>query len=611
MSQLLLYLLKDFVHAPTNEVGTLAKALTQFETISVQLPRAAVIPKNTLKIIAQANNLQAKVYKLLQETNYSSDISKEKACEKLQHLITLQVIPKELARVLLQTYQTYFDSSFVLIRNAEDLPVPDVELHNIHSNTNFVAAVLEVWAAISVKKLKQLLLGTNNTHEILFPSSIFIQEQLEPQVSGIAYSFDLSTGSKNQITILSNWGVYNKTHQEFDRYHVDIRTKNVTYKQIQTKQNQSRRVLGKLRIDQVLAKYQNHETLTQQQTVQIATLVDTVKKKHLSQVAVMWAIQNNTLYLESVAPADTPIRNYNIPIKSLFKVYTKVHSLTTSRSLIPMVDGIAVYNSGNLVAASATHPSEVVKTKQKDHLITAISRVLKKQITTYNKPLLYRANNFTSNEFKKLKFASVYETTELNPYLGFRGGLRYLAQPESFKIELTSLHEVVKSVTQQVVLILPFVRSPEELAQLTQLINKQGLTQHSNFSLWLELSTPENILNLAEYPTHLVQGLVVNMQSIHALLTGIDPHNTDITVRYTKNSLLLKKLVVSALRTTAENSSGQSLLTKPEFFIDIDTYDKALVEQLCDLPITGFIFNQEVTELAKKCIIERQKSSIL
>jgi len=104
MPQTFLYLPKDFAGLPSHEVGSYAKEISNLSISGVPLTKSVVIPLNTLKIIAQANNLQAKVYKLIQETDYSSSISKQKTANTIKQLIKKQSIPKELAVKFIDTY---------------------------------------------------------------------------------------------------------------------------------------------------------------------------------------------------------------------------------------------------------------------------------------------------------------------------------------------------------------------------------------------------------------------------------------------------------------------------------------------------------------------------
>lgn len=612
MPQPFVYLPQQFAKASTFEVGSYAKEISSYLEWGIPVPKTAVIPHNTLKIIAQANNLQAKIYKLLQETDFTSSLSKSNTYKKIQHLITRQSIPRELASQLLKTYHDYFQESFICIKNAEKLPFSDILVENIHSDTNFADALLETWARVSASKFEKLLLSTTNIHDILFPSPLLIQEQLEPNTSGIAYSFDHTEGSKNRVTIKSSWGVYTPHQQDFDVYTVDIRTENIIAKQLATKQTQYRRVIGKLREDEVLVKYQNQETLTTNQVQAISTLVLKIKRKFLSQIQIVWAIQDDHLYIISISEAELELPRQSYNQRTTQKIYAAIQTeYSGQKQTDTEIDGIAILDSAPLLFAAATHPSEVVKTKQKKYLVDSIAKTLLKQIEKTNKPLLYKANSSTSTELSKLQFGSIYEVAELNPYLGFRGGIRLISLPATFAIELESLQKVLEKTKQRITLILPFVRSPEEVTRLIQLVNSHGLTQHTNFSLWFELATPENMLNIAEYPVHLIQGVVCNLRSIQALAIGVDPNNQDIALHYSQNSVLLEKLIEHAITGILEKQKKQFANTACEVSVDLTNFDKELTERLCELPINSFIVNQEVTSSIKTCIINTQQKNLL
>ncbi len=611
MSTKFIYLPTEFDAYSTHDVGTYAKEFVQIRSLGVNVPKMVVIPQNTLKVIAQANNLQAKIYKLIQETNFSSRLSKNKTRRHIKHLIYSQRVPKELALELLGTYHNYFKKSFVLIKNAEVLTTSDTVVENIHSDANFIDAILETWALLSVKKYLLLLSRTHSTHEILFPSPILIIKQVEADKSGIAYTFNTQTGNKNQVSIQSNWGIFSEEQNQNDSYQIDIRTFNTIHKSIQTKGTQLRRVIGKLTQDKVVSKKKESESLSPEELKIITESVSSIKKKYLSQLKVHWSIKNDSVYIDSVTPVDiaTPhnAESSKINKKQIFIVAQNLKA----KKLNPEVDGTVIYSAGQLLSVSATHPMEVAKTKQREPLVNAISKALTKYSKATDKPLIYRCNNFTSKQFTQLSFSSLYETEEINPNLGYRGGIRYISQQNAFKIELDIINKTLQNTQTKISLLLPFIRSAEELQQVYQLIKNSGLTNQKNFSVWLELSTPENVLNLESYPLQLVSGFVFNTNSIHSLLTGVDITNKDIYTRYSYNTVLLKQLVETTLKHISEKTKTTSIYEKPQLLVDLTTFNKELQEELCSLDISGFIINESVTEILKKCMIEDEYNSVL
>jgi len=48
------------------------------------------------------------------------------------------------------------------------------------------------------------------------------------------------------------------------------------------------------------------------------------------------------------------------------------------------------------------------------------------------RPVVYRASDFKTNEYRNLVGGKAYEPEESNPMLGFRGAFRYVHDPEVF-----------------------------------------------------------------------------------------------------------------------------------------------------------------------------------
>ena len=74
------------------------------------------------------------------------------------------------------------------------------------------------------------------------------------------------------------------------------------------------------------------------------------------------------------------------------------------------------------------------------------------------RPVIYRATDFRSNEFRKLTGGEAHEPLEENPMIGYRGCFRYMKEPELFQLELRALHQV-RAKYPNLHLMIPFVRT--------------------------------------------------------------------------------------------------------------------------------------------------------
>lgn len=612
MAEKFIYLSNEFGSVASHLIGDTATELFELERAGVNTPKSLVIPVNTLKIIAQANNLQAHCYTLLQNTTFSSSLSVTKTADQLKKLVEKQTVPKDLGSQLLKTYHTFFSDDFVKVQSSNRVRNTIYALENIHSDTNMVTSILELWAEIISVQIHQMQAKQHSLHEILFATPILISKQAEPTKSGVALTFDDRSGAKQRISVHSSWGVYT-AQTDHDSYYVDIRTKNITQKSVPKKSSQYRRVLGSLRKDEVLKQKHDVSTLSEKEINQLLEAVTSIKKKYLSQLEIGWAYVHDRLIIESVEPVELDFSNKKTSSseKQTKQIFSTIPVNQSTTTISESIDGLAVLNSELLLAITGTHPQEIAKSKQREHLVSAVSKKISKFVTTKNLPLIYRANNFTSHEFRQLKGGSVFEAPETNPALGYRGGIRYLSQSAAFEIELEILQNILQKTTKKVGLLLPFIRSASELQQVLSKLKNEGLLEHSHFSVWLELSTPANILELSEYPVQKLGGLVLNTKSIHTLAYGFDPHNPEMMARYPYSIPLLKTFLQSAIDTLKEKTRTISNFDKPNLYIDLSSFNKQVLEELYDLEIAGFIVNESVTDVAKKCMIKKEQHSVV
>lgn len=612
MAQKFIYLSNEFGSLASHTLGEAASRLSELQKTNINVPKSVLVPTNTLKIIAQANNLQAHCYKLIQNTSFASIISKNTTSEQIKKLITKTRVPKELGSELLKVYHQFFSDEFVKVQSSNTVNTKTLQHENIHSDTNMITSVLELWAEIVSTQISSMQTKKHSIHEVLFASPILIVEQIEPKISGKAITFDINTGSKQRITVQSSWGVFSPT-TDFDTFLIDIRTKNTTHKKIVNKSKQYRRVLGKLRIDEVQKNSQSKSTLTAKQISQLTDAVSKIKRKYLSQLEIYWAYHHDKLVIESISEVELTYNAYSSKQKEpeRKRLFVTLPFNKSTDAVPKAAKGLAVLNSGQLLAISGIHPVQTAKSKQKDHLITAVSRTLSKFSSKQKLPILYRANNYTSFELSKLQAGSVYESKEANPALGFRGGIRYISHQSAFETELLILKKTIQKTSQELGFILPFIRSASELQQVLSLIQKSGLMNQKNFSVWLEISTPANTLDLASYPVEKLGGVVFNPQTIHALLNGIDKSNHDIYSRYPINTHIIKELLSTTINTLNDKTKTMSQFKKPQVFVDLTDFNKSLLQQVYDLDFSGFIVNESVTELAKKCMIEEEQLNVV
>ena len=93
------------------------------------------------------------------------------------------------------------------------------------------------------------------------------------------------------------------------------------------------------------------------------------------------------------------------------------------------------------------------------------------------KPVIVRFSDFKSNEYQALVGGKIFEKEENNPMLGWRGASRYphTEFAEAFKLECRALKEARELGFDNIIPMIPFVRTVEEAKAVLELMKEEGL----------------------------------------------------------------------------------------------------------------------------------------
>ncbi|BDT87327.1 phosphoenolpyruvate synthase [Nocardia cyriacigeorgica] len=123
------------------------------------------------------------------------------------------------------------------------------------------------------------------------------------------------------------------------------------------------------------------------------------------------------------------------------------------------VDGVGLLRAETLLsqALGGRHPRELIARGEQGAFIEQMSHSLHRITAAFHpRPVIYRATDLRSNEFRALDGGSRYEPVEQNPMIGYRGCYRYIREPEVFDLELAAIARV-REATPNLHLMIPFV----------------------------------------------------------------------------------------------------------------------------------------------------------
>lgn len=222
-------------------------------------------------------------------------------------------------------------------------------------------------------------------------------------------------------------------------------------------------------------------------------------------------------------------------IKTATKLYVNLGEPDLAKAISKRdVDGIGLLRAEFMMANIGIHPKHMIQSGQRDLFVNKLTNNLLKFARAFNpRPIIYRATDFKSNEYKHLKWGSLYEPEEPNPLLGFRGAIRYIHTPDVFLMELEAIKKVRnKWGLKNLHLMIPFVRTPQELIQVKKILADAGLLRSPSFRLYMMVEIPSNVILLEEFIKVGIDGVSIGSNDLTMLTLGMDRDNAEISKEF-------------------------------------------------------------------------------
>ncbi len=219
------------------------------------------------------------------------------------------------------------------------------------------------------------------------------------------------------------------------------------------------------------------------------------------------------------------------------RVYVNLAEPERAHEIAKMnVDGVGLLRAEFMIANIGIHPKEAIKKKEQGKFIDKLTE----DLTTfcrnfYPRPVVYRATDFKTNEYRSLPGGKFWEPEEPNPMLGFRGAYRYVSNPEVFNLELTAIKRV-REKYDNLHLMIPFCRSTDELAKVRRLVASAGLFEKSSFKFWMMCEIPINVILIEEFIKVGIDGVSVGSNDLTMLLEGTDRDNAEVATEFNERS---------------------------------------------------------------------------
>ena len=166
-------------------------------------------------------------------------------------------------------------------------------------------------------------------------------------------------------------------------------------------------------------------------------------------------------------------------------------------------------------------------------------------------PVIVRLSDFKSNEYANLIGGKPYEPEEENPMIGYRGASRYLsAEFEAcFELECRALRYAREQMgLDNIWLMMPFVRTPEEAKAVVELLAKNGLKRGARgLKLIMMCEVPSNAI-LAEQFLRYFDGFSIGSNDMTQLTLALDRDSALVSDLFDERDAAVKFMLSRAIR---------------------------------------------------------------
>jgi pyruvate,water dikinase len=204
----------------------------------------------------------------------------------------------------------------------------------------------------------------------------------------------------------------------------------------------------------------------------------------------------------------------------------------------------------------------------------------------YPEKVIVRLSDFKSNEYSNLIGGKLFEPKESNPMIGWRGCSRYYDKryQAAFILECKALYKVrYEMKLSNVMVMLPFCRTPEEAEKVRDIMQEQGLIQgepeESPLEIYCMAEIPANIV-LADEFSKIVDGFSIGSNDLTQLALGLDRDSELVSHIYDERNTAVKRMIIDLIKVAHKNDCKVGICGQAPS--DFPSFAAFLIEQNID-----------------------------
>ncbi len=290
------------------------------------------------------------------------------------------------------------------------------------------------------------------------------------------------------------------------------------------------------------------------------------------------------------------------------KIYVNLANVDLAEKVAQLpCDGVGLLRAEFMVADIGAHPKKMLEEGKENEFIDKLAEGLQRFAAAfYPRPVVYRATDFKTNEYRNLPGGDKYEPHEENPMMGWRGAARYITDPDVFKMELKAIKKVREDYhLPNLWLMIPFVRRIGELRAIKQYLHEVGIYRTRDFKLWIMVEVPSTVFLIDQFCEEGIDGISIGTNDLTQLILGIDRDNATMAKGFDeRNEAVLRALkqVITTCKKYGVTTSlcGQAPSVYPEF-----------AEKLVEYGTTSMSVNPDAVVRTRRIVASAEQKIIL
>jgi pyruvate,water dikinase len=292
-------------------------------------------------------------------------------------------------------------------------------------------------------------------------------------------------------------------------------------------------------------------------------------------------------------------------ISTATKIMVSVSEPTTAEDLAQKpVDGVGLLRAEYMLSSLGEHPQYLLQKDKGEVVISALYDGLMAVAKAFHpRPVVYRVCDFTSREYARLHGGEQFELIENNPMLGYRGAYRYVTEPEMFKLELAAIRKA-RAYYKNIWLMVPFIRRPQELVQVKQLLAEEGLYRSGSFKLQMTIEVPSTVFLLDQFLGVGIDGISVDAHDLTQLLLGIDRDNPRVAPLFDETHEAVLMALEQVLKAAARHGVTASVYGQAV------SLDAELAGKLVAWGVSSLTVSPESAEATRRLVAEAELAAV-